>query len=66
MMTLPKIKVTPFTLLNAIRLQETIKLIDLGEPMVMDRTTPTHNLSALERQGMVQSQGSITASQRSL
>ena len=53
------LKATQFTLLNAIRLQEPIKLGDLAESMVTDRTTLTRNLSALERQGLVQSQPAI-------
>lgn len=47
------LKMTQFSLLVALRLREPVTIQDLARAMVMDRTTLTRNLAALERQGLV-------------
>jgi DNA-binding MarR family transcriptional regulator len=44
---------TQVAVLNTVRLLEPIKIIQLAEAMVLDRTTLARNLRPLERQGLV-------------
>ena len=48
------LKMTQFSLLVALRPREPVTIQDLARAMVMDRTTLTRNLAALERRGLVQ------------
>jgi DNA-binding MarR family transcriptional regulator len=47
------LKMTQMSLLVALRLSEPVTVQKLAGTMVMDRTTLTRNLGALERQGLV-------------
>ena len=47
------LKMTQFTLLVALRLRAPVTMQDLAKALVMDRTTLTRNLAALERQDLV-------------
>ncbi|MBG52404.1 MAG: MarR family transcriptional regulator [Rhodobiaceae bacterium] len=50
------IRITQFTLLNAIAAFETISIHDLATELVIDRTTLTRNLKPLIKAGWVQSE----------
>ncbi len=47
------LKMTQLSLLVALRLRAPVTIQDLAKTMVMDRTTLTRNLAALQRQGLV-------------
>ncbi len=47
------LRMTQLSLLVALRLRGPVTIQDLAKVMVMDRTTLTRNLAALERQGLV-------------
>ena len=47
------LRMTQLSLLVALRLRAPVTIQDLAKVMVMDRTTLTRNLAALERQGLV-------------
>lgn len=47
------LKMTQFTLLTALRLMAPVTIQELAKALVMDRTTLTRNLAALERQDLV-------------
>jgi DNA-binding MarR family transcriptional regulator len=46
------LKMTQFTLLTALRLMAPVTIQELAKALVMDRTTLTRNLAALERQDL--------------
>jgi len=48
------LKMTQFTLLTALRLMAPVTIQDLAKTLVMDRTTLTRNLAALERQDLAE------------
>ena len=47
------LRMTQLALLVALRLRAPVTIQDLAKTLVMDRTTLTRNLAALERQGLV-------------